>query len=311
MKNSTSSHDIKELIRSKALELGFDACGFARAEKVDDEAIAQYDNWISSGSNDCMDYADRYKELRDNPCMLFPNAKTIICVALNYYPETKQSATAPQFSMYAYGRDYHEVVRERLKLLADFITANWEADSRICVDTAPIREKYWARKAGIGMIGRNNLLILPGKGSYFFLGELITTLELSPDEPCTLTCGDCRQCETSCPGKALTEGKGLDASKCLSCQLIERRGELPAWVQEVAGNRIYGCDTCQLRCPHNKDAVPTRIPDFYPSEDFLNLTFEAIQNMDKEEFLRIFRHSAVRRAKLEGLKRNAQLKSKD
>ncbi len=305
--SNTLHDDIKETIRAKALELGFDACGFARAERVDEDAIAQYNNWIESGKNDCMEYAARYKELRDNPTELFPNAKTIICVALNYYPSVKQAADAPQFSVYAYGDDYHEVLRKRLKALARFIETNWNSESRICVDTAPIREKYWARKAGIGMIGRNHLLIIPGKGSFFFLGELITTLQLQPDPPCADTCGDCRRCEESCPGGALNGDSGLDARRCLSCQLIERRGELPAWVKETMGNRVYGCDTCQMCCPHNQHAMPTQIEEFDPSEAFLSLTLEDITDMSHDSFINIFRHSAVKRAKLDGLKRNANL----
>lgn len=302
-----SDIDIKHIIRSKALELGFDACGFAKADEVNALVINQYNQWIEQGKNDCMDYAERYCELRNNPCELFPGAKTVICVAMNYYPEVRQSKNAPQFSMYAYGRDYHDVVRNRLKELSQFINERWSAESRICVDTAPIMEKYWAREAGLGFIGRNHLLIIPGKGSFFFLGELITTLEIAPDEPCELSCGDCNACVKACPGGALNDLNSLDARKCLSCQLIERRGELSHWVEEKVGNRVYGCDTCQLCCPHNANAKPTAITEFYPSEKFLNLTLNDISEMTDEQFREIFKKSAVKRAKVEGLKRNATI----
>lgn len=303
--------DKKELIRAKALELGFDACGFAIAERVDEDAIVQYLSWIENGKNDCMDYAAKYIPLRNDPRELFPGAKTMICAAMNYYPAVKQPKNAPQFSYYAYGKDYHDVVRNRLKLLARFIKDNWGADSRACVDTAPVREKYWARKAGVGMIGRNNMLIIPGKGSYFFLGELITKLEISPDAPCTLTCGDCNECVDRCPGGALAEKGSLDARRCLSCQLIENRRTLLTWVGAVAGNQVYGCDECQKCCPHNKNAQHTDIPEFTPDEKMLSLTLDDIILMTDVRFKELFGKSAVKRVKLEGLKRNAQIIAKE
>ena len=302
-----SRKKITESIRAKALELGFDVCGFARAQQVSDKAISQYSEWIADGKNDIMDYAERYQDLRNNPCTLFPGAKTVICVAMNYYPAVSQHHDAPQFARYAYGKDYHDIIRQRLSLLNQFISDNWGAQSRICVDTAPIMEKYWAREAGIGFIGRNNLLIIPGKGSFFFLGELITPLELTPDEPCSLSCGNCNRCVESCPANALHDERSLDARRCLSCQLIERRGDLPHWIAEVAGNRIYGCDSCQFCCPHNSHATPTTIEEFRPSSEFLNLSLNDIVSMTPETFKAIFGKSAVKRAKLEGLQRNAQL----
>lgn len=298
------NNEVKELIRAKALELGFDACGFAKARQVDDYVVSLYESWIKERKNDCMDYAEKYMDIRNNPCELFSNAKTVISVALNYYPSQLQDPGFPQFAYYSYGKDYHDVVRHRLKLLAQYITDNWQSQSRICVDTAPIMEKYWAKEAGLGMIGRNNLLIIPGKGSYFFLGELITTLELSPDKPCELTCGDCGKCIEACPGGALCDNT-LDARRCLSCQLIERRGELPEWINDVIKNRLYGCDECQKCCPHNKNASPTSIPEFNPNEKQLSLSIEDILSMTADEFREIFKGSAVKRAKLDGLIRNA------
>lgn len=301
------NNEIRECIRAKALELGFSVCGFARAEHVNDDVVAQYVDWIREGKNDCMDYAGNYMDVRSNPCELLPKAKTIICVAMNYYHDVRQDSNLPQFALYSYGQDYHDVVRHRLKQLALYIHENYSAESRICVDTAPVMEKYWAKQAGIGMIGRNNLLIIPGKGSYFFLGELITTLEITPDSPCDLTCGDCGKCVEACPGGALTAGNGLDARRCLSCQLIERRGDLPEWVNGAIGNRLYGCDECQKSCPHNINAQPTTIPEFAPNEKQLSLTIDDIQGMTAERFREIFRKSAVKRAKLDGLKRNVDI----
>lgn len=306
------NHDeLKNLIRLKALELGFEACGFARAERVSEDVIACYNKWLADGKNDCMDYASRYSNVRFDPRELLQGAKTVISVALGYYPQTKQPINAPRFSYYAYGEDYHDVVRTRLFNLAAYIKEITGEDSRVCVDTAPILEKYWAQQAGIGMLGRNRLLIIPGKGSFFFLGELVTTLDITPDTPCTLTCGNCNRCVEACPGGALNSEGGLDARRCLSCQLIERRSELPQWVAKVAGNRVYGCDECQLCCPHNASALPSSVEEFVPSREFLDITFNSLSKMTPDDFRRIFHHSAVRRAKLEGLQRNVQLVMKE
>lgn len=304
---SLSSCELREAVRREALAAGFDACGFARAEPVEAWAVEQYDRWIADGANDCMEYAARYRDVRNDPRLLLDGATTIISVAMNYLPPVRQQADRPQFALYAYGRDYHEVVKERLFRLAAFIEKKTGCKSRPCVDTAPIRERYWARRAGIGFVGRNNMLIILGRGSFFFLGELVTTLELPPDEPCTLSCGDCGRCEAACPGDALHGGSAVDARRCLSCQLIERRGELPDRVTGVVGNRVYGCDTCQLVCPHNACAVPSQEPDFAPSPEFLSLTRRAIAEMTPSLFRRIFSHSAVRRTRLDGLRRNASL----
>ncbi len=298
-------HLQRETLRHAALEMGFDACGFARAVPVKQWAVEQYDRWIADGCNDCMEYATKYREVRNDPRLLIEGAKTVISVAINYLPAIRQPENAPQFALYAYGRDYHEVVKERLIRLATYIEHATGCKSRPCTDTAPIRERYWAQQAGIGFIGRNNMLIIPNRGSFFFLGELVTTLEVEPDEPCLLSCNGCNRCEQSCPGKALNGGKAADARRCLSCQLIERRGELPKWVNNVIGNRIYGCDTCQLVCPHNQIATPTVLQDFAPSEAFLSLTHNDIIGMTPSRFRHLFAHSAIRRTRLDGLRRNA------
>ena len=303
--SSQSQCTFKQAIKEKACELGFDACGMASAGRVSAEAQRRYSDWIARRHHDCMAYAERYCDVRDDVALLLPDAKTVISVALNYYPEAKQRPDVPQIAYYAYGNDYHEVLRAKLLQLAQFIEQNTGAATRVCVDTAPIREKYWAQQAGIGFVGRNNLLILPGRGSFFFLGEVVTTLELEPDAPLEMSCGACHRCVDDCPGGALSlEGDAADASRCLSCQLIERRGELPEWVAGAKGNRLYGCDECQLCCPHNAQAQPTSEPLFAPREEILNLTASDIATMTQPEFSRIFAHSAIKRAKLDGLKRN-------
>lgn len=296
--------NIESLIKQRAAALGLEACGIARARAVDPAAVQRYRDWIGSGGNGCMDYAARYLDVRDNPGLLLEGARSVIVVAMNYYPARFQPQDAPQFAYYAYGRDYHEVMRDRLQQLAAYLRELGGGDTRCCVDTAPLRERYWAVQAGVGFVGRNNTLIIPGKGSFFFLGAIVTTLELQPDEPCRLSCGDCGACEKACPGGALTGGKPVDASRCISCLTIEYRGELPEWTREAMGNRIYGCDECQRVCPHNRNAQPTTVPELQPSDEFLSLTAQEILAMDQTAFSRLFSHSAVKRTKLTGLQRN-------
>lgn len=295
---------IETLIKDEARQLGFDACGFAAAEPVDDDAVQRYSQWIARGEHSCMTWAERYADIRRDPQLLLPGAKSVICLAMNYFPNRIRPADAPQFAYYAYGRDYHEVLRDRSRKLAQFIQEQTGCLSRVCVDSAPMRERYWAQKSGIGFVGLNNMIILPGKGSFFVLCEVITELELTPDAPCTLTCGECYACEQHCPGQALHDGV-VDTRKCLSCQTIENRDErLPEWIGQRIGNHVYGCDECQLCCPHNRHATPTSIPEFQPTDEFLALDAQSILDMTQEQFSRIFSHSAVKRVKLAGLQRN-------
>lgn len=291
---------IKEVSRA----LGFDACGVARAHRVDDVAAARYARWLAQGRNGCMEWAARHCDLRDDPQGLLPGVRSVIVVAMNYYPARFQPREAPQFAYYAYGRDYHEVVKQRLWQLAAAIEQMAPCQTRVCVDSAPIRERYWAQQAGLGFIGLNNALILPGKGSYYFLGVILTTLSLDPDAPCTQSCGECHACIQACPAGALRGDGAVDARRCLSCLTIEHRGDLPQWVSGVLGNRVFGCDECQKCCPHNRHAHPTTIAELQPTDDFLSLTRERIAQMDQAEFSRLFSHSAVKRAKLAGLQRN-------
>ena len=302
------NYDIASLIKSQASSLGFDACGFAAVEPVDDEAVARYDRWLEQGHNGCMQWAAGHRDLRRDPAMLLEGARTVISLALNYYPARFQPLGTLRVAYYAYGRDYHEVLREKLTELSHFIEQITHCATRPCVDSAPIRERYWAQRAGLGFVGRNNCLILPGKGSFFFLGEIVTTAQLPPDEPCTGTCGDCGKCVVACPAGALSEQGAVDASRCLSCLLIENHAdELPAWVGEVIGDRVVGCDECQLCCPHNAHAVATTVEDFAPIEAVMTLTRERIEAMTSGEFKRTFAHSAISRLRYKTLRRNAAL----
>ncbi len=294
-------------IKQVARELGFDACGIARANRVDDEAAGRYARWLDSGKNGCMAWAQNHQQVRENPELLLEGAKSVIVTAMNYYPQVFQPDDAPQFAYYAYGRDYHEVMKQRLWKLGEAIEQETGARSRACVDSAPLRERYWAQQAGVGFLGWNNQLIIPGKGSYYFLGVLLTTLGLEPDQPCLDHCLQCGACEKSCPSGALHCGETVDARRCLSCLTIEHKGDLPSWVSEVIGNHVYGCDECQKCCPHNREAAGNTTAEFQPKPELLTLSLDDILSMTQEQFSSVFSHSAVKRAKLAGLQRNARL----
>lgn len=292
----------KTPVIDKAISLGFTKVGFAVAEPIDAEANERYLRWIAAHCHGEMSYLEKYSDVRRDPRLLLDGARTVIVCAMNYYPSQFQEADVPQIASYALGRDYHEVVKERLAQLARFVQENYGGETRVCVDTAPIRERYWAVKAGVGFMGTNNQLILPGRGSFFFLGEVLTTVSFEPDEPCQESCMACGRCVKMCPAGAISPNGYVDASKCLSYLTIEYRGELPDGLN--LGNRVYGCDECQRVCPHNRAAKPTAITDFTPSVELLSLDAQSIVQMTPQQFSTIFRHSAIKRTRLAGLQRN-------
>lgn len=299
---SSSPSPCKETLAAISRRHGIEHFGVAEAGPVDAEAVARYRRWLAEGRHAGMAYMERYDDLRDDPRLLLPSARSIISCAIGYYHPASQPVESPRIAMYARGDDYHEVVRERLSAMADEIRGRWGGETRVCVDTAPIRERYWAMRAGVGFIGRNNHLIIPGYGSYFFLGEILTTVRFAPDKPLDIGCGNCRRCLDACPGGALTADGALDARQCLSYLTIEHRGPLPAGTR--LGNHLYGCDECQLACPHNRNAAATTEGRFHPRAAVMNLSREEVAAMTQERFSALFRHSAVKRAKLAGLLRN-------
>ena len=246
-----------------------------------------------------------HRAIRLHPERLLEGARTIISVALNYYPSQKLPTEAPQIAYYAYGKDYHAVVKERLRQL--WKALGEPAEMRCFTDSAPLFERYWAWKAGLGWIGKNGCLILPHQGSFFFLGEIVTTVEADNyDQPQRNRCGTCRRCLDACPTGALAEARCLNANKCLSYLTIEHRGELPDEQAALLGNRLYGCDTCQLVCPWNRFAQPTEVAEFQPIEAFLSLNDAQLNDFSLADYQRLFAHSAVKRAKFEGLLRNSR-----
>lgn len=251
-----------------------------------------------------------YPDLRHNPGLLLPEARTVIVCAFPYFHKDKENPAAVEFAMYAHGDDYHEVLRKRLRPVCRELEARG-FHHRVCVDSAPILERYWAVQAGVGFIGRNRMLIVPGKGSYFFLAEILTDAAIEPDAPCTDSCDGCMRCVSSCPGGALRKASGFDARCCLSYLTIEHRGELPETVdgrplRQLMGNMIYGCDVCQRVCPHNAACEETTIGEFRLRQQLKDLSREDILHMDKAAFAELFRHSAVKRIRLDGLQRNAR-----
>lgn len=296
-------------IKQKALDLGFDACGICRATESGEEE--RYMQWLQDHWQGGMVYMERNIDKRLDPRLLVEGARSIISVALNYYPPVKLPGKVPQFAYYAYGKDYHEVVREKLRCLFEWIRERVpDVTGRYFSDSAPVLERFWAARAGLGFIGKNTLLIIPGKGSYFFLGELIIDIELDYDEPVTENCGDCTRCLRSCPTNAIEEPYRLNATRCISYQTIENKGEIAPEIVPNLRNNVYGCDICQKVCPWNRDAMSHNIPEFMPSDAFLKLDLEQIMEMDEDRWNHIFRQSAVKRAKLSGLKRNASAISK-
>ena len=281
--------------------------GIAAVEPVDGRSAAAYDQWIAAGCHDTMDYLDRYADVRRDPSLLLEGARSMIVAAFPYAAPVLPGEGKLRFAAYALGDDYHEVLRRRLEGAAEVLRQRWGGLTRVCVDTAPLRERYWAVRAGLGFIGLNCQLILPGAGSYFFIGTILSTVDMTPDAPCRLSGAGCRRCVVYSPGQALDGNPShpsLDARRCLSCLTIEHRGPLPSGVR--LGRRVYGCDTCQIACPHNRMADPVRpLPEFEPRPELLELTRDDLLSMDQQRFSTLFRHSAIKRAKLAGLQRNA------
>lgn len=294
--------EIKNELRRLLLSAGAVKVGFAKVEPVDDDAYRRFSSWLEQSHHAEMQYMENYPEIRRDPRLLLEGAKTVISVAFNYYPQKMRNSEYPYIAMYAYGRDYHDVIRQRLGQVCERIKADYGADCRVCVDTAPILERYWAWRAGMGYQGINGTFIIPGKGSYHFLSEIVTTLEIEPDTPIMSDCGNCGRCLQACPLKAINGDCTIDASRCLSYLTIECRNdwELPSHIAPP----LYGCDICQQVCHHNRRATPTELPEFAPTEEFLSLDYELLSAMSEEDFRRIFRHSAIKRTKHSGLRRN-------
>lgn len=292
-------------IKQKAHELGFSAIGFSKANFLEKES-KQLKEWLANGFHGEMQYMKNHFEKRTNPKILVEGAKSVISVLYNYFPKNQQRKDTYQISKYAYGKDYHYVLKEKLHQLHDFINNEiHESNGRVFVDSAPVMDKVWAAKSGLGWIGKNTNLISKKLGSFVFIGELIIDLELDYNSPIKDYCGNCTKCIDACPTNALTAYR-LDAQKCISYLTIEKKGELPPEFKGKWNDWIFGCDICQDICPWNSKAKPHSESQFKITEELKNLTKEEWKGFDQQAFKKIFKNSAIERTKFNGLKRNIQ-----
>ena len=296
----------KRLITHKAKELGFFHIGFSKAEFLEEEA-PRLETWLSKNYHGEMSYMANHFDKRLDPRLLVDDAKSVISLLFNYYNDQKQvDPEAPKISQYAYGEDYHHVIKDKLKELIAFIQDEiGEVNGRGFVDSAPVMDKAWAKKAGLGWIGKNANLITREQGSFFFIADLIIDLELEADGPITDYCGTCTRCIDACPTDAIVQPYVVDGSKCISYLTIELKDELLP--KEFAGkmdNWMFGCDICQDVCPWNRFSLLHNEERFQPSAPLLDLSKDDWQNLQEEGFQVLFQRSAVKRTKFQGLKRN-------
>jgi len=299
-------NSISQQIKQKAIELGFNAVGIARAQSLQgfDKALLQ---WIDKGYHAEMEYMARNLEKRSDPTILIPGAKSVISLLTSYFPSTIQTDNVPQVAKYAYGTDYHFVIKEMMNQLWAFIQLYFpELDGRMFVDSAPVADKLWAVEAGLGWIGKNSCLINREIGSFVFVSELIINIKLDYDEPYRSNfCGSCTKCIDACPTKAIVKPGVIDSRKCISNWTIENKtDEIPEDIRKNQSNRLFGCDICQDVCPWNKKPLVTHIPEFTPKGDWLFYDRNKWLEMNKEDFNQLFKSSPLKRSKFEGLQRN-------
>lgn len=321
-----SNEELSERIKAEALALGFFTCGIAKAGQVGSETADGLRQWLDTGGYAGMAYMTNHTDKRLDPRLLMPGLKSIVCVALSYAPRQRIPESEYQLAAYAYGNDYHDIVKGKLRQLAQKVESivfpqtevakeHGHAESshalgyRVFCDSAPVLERYWAVQAGLGWTGRNHQLIIPHAGSMFFLGELFLDIELSYDKPMENRCGNCHACVDACPTQAISSAL-FSAERCLSYQTIENRGPISPEFANLMDNTIYGCDRCQQACPWNRFAPPATEPLLQPRPELLKMTKDDWLRLTVEEYRRLFKGSAVKRAKYEGLMRNIRAAAK-
>ena len=299
-----------QLIKQKANSLGFDFCGISKAEKLDEEE-AKLTSWLSNGYHGKMTYMENHFDLRVDPTRLVPGAKSVISLLYNYYPEENTEASNYRIARYAYGKDYHVVIRNKLKSFLNFLQEKiGEVNGRTFVDSAPVMERQWAAKSGLGWIGKNTLLINKSKGSYYFIAEIIIDIELDVDGPIKDYCGTCTRCIDACPTDAFVGAQVLDASKCISYLTIELKEEIPAGFDNKNKNWVFGCDVCQEVCPWNSFSKQHHEPAFSKSEGVKKIEEGRWHKVTEELFSTIFKDSPLKRAKYKGIDRNIKFINK-
>jgi epoxyqueuosine reductase len=302
----TSITELSEAIKEKALDLGFAGCGFSRAEALPEDA-RRLKAWLQKGHHARMGYMANHFEKRTDPTLLVDGARTVISLLYNYYTDRLQNdPEAPILSKYAYGKDYHFVMKDKMHLLFDFIKSmHPEAQGRVFVDSAPVLDRAWALRAGLGWIGKNSMLISRSVGSFVFIGEIILNLELEYMQiPESDFCGSCTRCIEACPTEAILDTRSIDSEKCISYQTIENKGEISSILEGKLSGRVFGCDICQDVCPWNRKAENHREPAFNPEGDLLDLSREQWLKLSREEYQLLFLESAVQRAGYDKLKGN-------
>lgn len=304
--HSLSKQFLSNSIKTHAKSIGFFNCGISKAEYLAGDA-EKMEHWLLKGNNGEMGYLERNKEKRYNPELLVDNAKSVITVLYNYYPREELNKNDNyNISKYAYGNDYHYIIKEKLhELLTIIEEKTGKRDARIFVDSAPVLDRAWARKSGLGFIGKNTLLINKKGGSFFFIGHIIIDLELhyEDDADPISYCGSCTRCIDACPTNAIKENY-VDARSCISYLTIEYKGELPLNLKDKFKNWIFGCDICQDVCPWNRFSSPHDEPLFEPGENLLNMTKTQWEEMKEPKFIELFKNSAVQRTGFKSLKRN-------
>lgn len=294
-------------IKEKARELGFASVGISVAAELTEEA-PRLESWLKQGMHGEMAYMEGHFDKRLDPRKLLPGTKSVVSLLFNYHnPQKATDEGAPKIAQYAYGEDYHFVLKWKLKELLKWMRAEWgDVGGRVYVDSAPILERAWAQKSGLGWIGKHSLLLNKHAGSYFFLAEMLLDVELEPDAPVTDHCGSCTRCIDACPTDAIIKPYVVDGSKCISYFTIELRGALPEPVKGHMDGWMFGCDVCQEVCPWNRHATPTTEPRFAPHPRLLDMTQSDWHDLTEDVFREVFKDSAVKRTGLEGLRRNIE-----
>ncbi len=301
---SLTANNYSGFIKNEAKRLGFDFCGISKAEFLSEEA-PRLEKWLKENKNGQMKYMENYFDKRLDPRLLVDNAKSIISLLYNYYPEQKQNETSPKISKYAFGKDYHEVIKDKLnEFLFSLKQEIGNISGRAFVDSAPVMDKVWAAKSGLGWVGKNSNLINKEKGSFFFIAELIVDVELEYDGPIKDYCGTCTKCIDACPTNAIVAPYIVDGSKCISYLTIELKEAIPAEFKDKMDGWAFGCDVCQDVCPWNSFSTPHKEDQFKNTNGLLTYTEAEWNDITEETFNSVFKNSAVKRTKYKGLKRN-------
>lgn len=292
------------LIKSKAMAFGFQSCGISKADFLEEEA-PHLEQWLKNNFHGEMKYMENYFDKRLDPRLLVEGSKSVISLSYNYFPEEIQTNKDFKLAKYAYGEDYHDVIKDKLRLMiAELQEEIGEFSFRVFVDSAPVLEKAWAKKSGIGWVGKNSNLITKKNGSFYFLAEIICDLDLIQDYEVTDHCGSCTKCIDACPTQAIVSDKIIDGSKCISYATIELKDQIPDFFKNKMEDWMFGCDICQDVCPWNRFSAPTLEEKFRPNSEIKNFTKQEWKDITQEVFSTVFRKSAVKRTKFAGLKRN-------